>query len=207
MHTETSLNRPSRIIGLTGGVGMGKTTVSSYLHKAYGLPILDADLYARQAVEPETAALAQIVERYGDSVLLANGALDRRRLGDILFGNLAERQWIEQLIHPEVRRRIEADLQDLAKRNSQTAVVVVPLLFEAKMTDLVTEIWVVQSSILQQTDRLRHRDQLSLEQIQARISSQMPIEQRAERADWVLDNSGSQQTLFEQVDRAWADIS
>lgn len=207
MHPETSLNRPSRIIGLTGGVGMGKTTVSSYLHKAYGLPILDADLYARQAVEPETAALAQIVERYGDSVLLANGALDRRRLGDILFGNLAERQWIEQLIHPEVRRRIEADLQDLAKRNSQTAVVVVPLLFEAKMTDLVTEIWVVQSSILQQTDRLRHRDQLSLEQIQARISSQMPIEQRAERADWVLDNSGSQQTLFEQVDRAWADIS
>ena len=201
MNTE-ALKRPSRIIGLTGGVGMGKTIVSSYLHKAYSLPILDADLYARQALAPGAAALAQIVERYGGQVLLAEGGLDRRRLGDILFGDAAERQWIEELIHPEVRRQIEAELQDLARQSSQTAVVVVPLLFEADMTDLATEIWVVQTTAAQQLDRIQQRDQLSLEQIQARISSQMPIDQKIERADIALDNSGSQQALFEQIDRA-----
>jgi len=200
MDTETTLKRPSRIIGLTGGVGMGKTTVSSYLHKTYSLPILDADLYARQVVEPETSALAQIVARYGVRVLQSDGTLNRRQLGDILFGNAVERQWIEQVIHPAVRRQIETELQRI--QNQTIVVVVVPLLFEAKMTDLATEIWVVYTTADQQRERLQQRDQLNLGQVQARINSQMAIEQKIAQADVVLDNSASLQQLFEQIDQA-----
>lgn len=191
-----------RVIGLTGNVGMGKTTVSNYLAKAYQLPILDADLYARQAVEPGQL-LPQIVARYGADILGDDGRLNRQRLGEILFGDAAERAWIEQLIHPAVRCQIEADLQALVAEKQPTAVVVVPLLFEANMRDLVSEIWVVQSSAALQLERLRQRDpQLSLAQIQTRISSQMPIEQKIAQADWVLDNSGSQRDLFSQIDQA-----
>ena len=200
MDAETTLKRPSRIIGLTGGVGMGKTTVSSYLYQTYGLPILDADLYARQVVEPGTAALSQIAARYGGSVLQADGSLNRRQLGDILFGNAVERQWIEQVIHPEVRQQIETKLEGI--QNQNIAVVVIPLLFEVKMTDLVTEIWVVHTTVEQQRERLQQRDQLSPEQVHARIKSQMAIEQKISQADIVLDNSTSLQQLFEQIDQA-----
>ena len=200
MDTETTLKRPSRIVGVTGGVGMGKTTVSSYLHQTYNLPILDADLYARQVVEPGTAALSQIAARYGARVLQADGSLNRRQLGDILFGNAVERQWIEQVIHPAVRQQIETELEGI--QNQDIAVVVIPLLFEAKMTDLVTEIWVVHTTVEQQRERLQQRDQLSPEQVQARIKSQMAIEQKIAQADIVLDNSTSLQQLFEQIDQA-----
>lgn len=196
-----------RVIGLTGNVGMGKTTVSNYLAKAYQLPILDADLYARQAVEPGQL-LPQIVARYGADILGDDGRLNRQRLGEILFGDAAERAWIEQLIHPAVRCQIESDLQALVAEKQPTAVVVVPLLFEANMRDLVSEIWVVQSSAALQLERLRQRDpQLSLAQIQARISSQMPIEQKIAQADWVLDNSGSQRDLFSQIDQALQSVN
>lgn len=202
MQSEALPQRPARTIGLTGGVGMGKTTVSRYLHEAHSLPILDADLYARRAVEPGTPALAQLVERYGERVLLAAGALDRRKLGEILFSDAAERQWIEQLIHPEVRRQIEAELQTLAIQQPAVAVVV-PLLFEANMTDLATEIWVVHTTKAQQLARIQQRDRLSLDQSQARINSQMSIDRKVERADIALDNSGSPQALFRQIDRAF----
>jgi dephospho-CoA kinase len=183
------------VIGLTGGVGMGKSTVSNYL-AAY-LPVLDADLYAREAVALDSPILAKIADRYGDSLLLSDGNLDRRHLGEIIFGNAAEKQWLEQQIHPYVRDRIMTELQNLAK-----AVVVIPLLFEAQMTDLVTEIWVVRSDLAQQQQRIMERDRLTLEQAQARIDSQMAIEQKVAQADVVLDNSTTLENLYQQIDRA-----
>jgi dephospho-CoA kinase len=191
-----------RTIGLTGGMGMGKTTVSNYLQDSHNLPVLDADLYARKAVEPGSQVLTKIVERYGASVLLPTAELDRTRLGEIVFNNAPERLWLEQQIHPYVRDRLEAELQRLAAQNYTTAVLVIPLLFEARMTDLVTEIWVVRSADGQQVERLQRRDQLSLEQIHARINSQMPIEKKIEQANVVLDNSSTPEDLFRQVDRA-----
>ncbi|GAB4227859.1 MAG: dephospho-CoA kinase [Elainellaceae cyanobacterium] len=191
-----------RVIGITGGVGMGKTTVSDYLARAYHLPVLDADIYAREAVEPGSRVLAEVVERYGSHVLLADGSLDRRRLGDIIFSSPAEKLWLEQRIHPFVRDRLETELKRLATEAHQTVVVVIPLLFEARMTDLVTEIWVVQSQEQQQKDRLMQRDRLNLTQIHARIKNQMPIERKAEQADIVIDNSSTPEALFRQVDRA-----
>jgi dephospho-CoA kinase len=191
-----------RIIGLTGGLGMGKTTVSDYLQDIHGLPVLDADIYARQAVEPGSQVLTKIVERYGASVLLPTAELDRTRLGEIVFNNAPERLWLEQQIHPYVRDRLEAGLRQIAAQGKTIAVLVIPLLFEARMTDLVTEIWVVHSPDGQQVERLQRRDQLSLEQIRARINSQMPIEKKIEQADVVLDNCSTPEALFQQVDQA-----
>ncbi|EDX73664.1 dephospho-CoA kinase [Coleofasciculus chthonoplastes PCC 7420] len=188
-----------RIIGLTGGIGTGKTTVSNYLADTYQLPILDADIYARDAVQPGSPVLNRIITRYGSDVQLADRTLNRKRLGEIVFPNPKERQWLEQQIHPYVRDRIESQLNIL---ESPTVVLVIPLLFEANMTDLVTEIWVVSCPQEQQIQRIQERDRLSLEQAQSRLNSQLPLAEKVVRADVVLDNSSTRDSLLQQVDRA-----
>jgi dephospho-CoA kinase len=192
-------DRPLRIIGLTGGIATGKSTVSNYLAKTYHLPIFDADFYAKAAVDRGSAVLQRIVERFGTEILLPDGTLNRRRLGEIVFSNSSERQWLEQQIHPYVRHRLETALDS---QTSPTVVLAIPLLFEAQMTDLVTEIWVVCCSSVQQLERLIERDRLSLEQAQSRIDSQMPITEKCDRADVVLDNSSTPEALWQQVDLA-----
>ncbi|MDX2243961.1 MAG: dephospho-CoA kinase [Leptolyngbyaceae cyanobacterium bins.302] len=192
-----------RIIGLTGGIAMGKTAVSSYLASRHHLPILDADVYAREAVVPGTSVLAAIVDRYGSGVLLSDGHLNRQRLGEIVFNSPAERQWLEQCVHPYVRDRLVAERNTPPLNNAHhcpVLVMVIPLLFEARMTDLVTETWVVTCSRDCQIKRLVGRDHLSVEQAIARIESQMDISKKISRANAVLDNSTSLDNLFLQVD-------
>jgi dephospho-CoA kinase len=188
-----------RIIGLTGGISTGKTTVSTYLAEVYQLPVLDADIYAREAVQLGSPVLSKIFERYGSDVQLSDGTLNRKGLGEVVFSSPGEREWLEQQIHPYVRDRFQSELNTLA---ASTVVLVVPLLFEAGMTDLVTEIWVVSCSPEQQLRRLMERNQLSLEQAQARINSQMPIQEKVARADLVLDNSSTPKGLLKQIDLA-----
>jgi dephospho-CoA kinase len=189
-----------RLIGLTGGIGTGKSTVSQYLATTYHLPILDADIYAREAVQVGSPILSAIAQRYGSDILLPDGTLNRQKLGEIVFGNIDERRWLEQQIHPYVRDRLVEAIHKLP--SLQTLVLVVPLLFEARMTDLVTEIWVVYCSQQQQLERLIQRDHLTLEQAQARITSQMLIEEKCKLADVVLDNSSTLEALLQQVDAA-----
>ena len=193
-----------RIIGLTGGIGTGKTTVSNYLANRYQLPILDADIYAREAVQPASLVLNQIKQRYGLGILLPDGKLDRLRLGQIIFSSPTERLWLEQIIHPYVQERILAQLSALDSQKYPTVILVVPLLFEARMTALVTEIWVVICHISQQVERIKSRDSLPLEQIQERINSQMPLEKKIAQADVVLNNSSTTVELLKQVDAAIA---
>lgn len=203
---KTPLHR--RLIGLTGGVGMGKTTVSHYLATTYHLPILDADIYARDAVKPGSEILLEIVERYGTGMLLSDRTLDRRRLSHIIFSSAAERLWLEQRIHPYVRDRFVQALQELGAFS--TVVLVIPLLFEARMRDLVTEVWVVYCDLDQQIERMMQRDgvnveggdRLNREQIQARIDSQMTIDRKIASADVLLSNSTTPAALYEQVDMA-----
>lgn len=194
-----------RIIGLTGGIGMGKTTVSDYLAKTYQLPVLDADVYARAAVQPGTIALKAIVDRYTSKILLPDGTLDRRQLGEIIFNQSSERTWLESQIHPFVQQALSRDrdrwIQQLSDQ-SVTIVMVIPLLFEAQMTDLVSEIWVVSCPPDQQIQRLMQRESLSQEQATARILSQMAIAEKRDRADVVLENSSTVEDLLQQVDRA-----
>lgn len=199
-------DRIVRAIGLTGGIATGKTAISNYLADTYKFPILDADIYAREAVHPGSPILNSIVERYGADILLLDGSLNRSELGNIIFCNPAERQWLEQQIHPYVRRRFVEGTQSCiaalsqVSQNTLTFVLVVPLLFEAQMTDLCTEIWVVYCSPEVQLERLMQRDGLSCDRASARINAQMPIAQKCQKADVVLDNSSTLDSLFLQVD-------
>jgi dephospho-CoA kinase len=188
-----------RRIGLTGGIGMGKTTISDYLATRQ-IPVLDADVYSREAVQPGTAVFQEIVDRYGTSIVLPDGTLDRQRLGSIIFSSASEKIWLEQQIHPFVRDRMETELQRLV--DSPVILLVIPLLFEARMTDLVNEIWVVRSSLEQQKQRLQQRDRLNPTQIQARIDGQTAIERKVQQADAVIDNSQTIEDLYRQVDEA-----
>ena len=191
-------NLPQRLIGLTGGIATGKTTVSNYLAAKYHLPVLDADIYARKAVTPDSPILQDIFERYGAKVKLPDARLNRSALGEIIFNNLSEKQWLEEQIHPFVRDRFAQELQ---QTNDDTVVLAIPLLFEAKLTDMVTEIWVVSCDRSLQLSRLQQRNGLTLPQAQARIDNQLPLTEKASLADLVLHNNQDLPHLYAQVDQ------
>jgi dephospho-CoA kinase len=192
-------NFVKRIIGLTGGIATGKTTVSRYLAEKHQLPILDADIYAREAVALDSPILTEIVDRYGTMIQLSDGHLNRKVLAEIIFNNPEEKQWLEAKIHPFVRAKF---LQNLRLLNLDTIVLAIPLLFEAKMTDLVSEIWVVSCTHEQQIKRLQARDNLTEEQAITRLNNQLPLEQKIAAADLVLDNSNSLENLYKKIDQA-----
>ncbi len=187
---------PQRVIGLTGGIATGKTTVANYLAKSYHLPILDADIYARDAITPQFLSLLQ--NRYGSEILLGDRSLDRKKLGEIIFSNAEERTWLEGQIHPYICNRLKLGAEF---HSPNPVVMVVPLLFEAGMQDLVTETWVVACSPELEIERLMQRDRLDLTAAKIRIASQMSISEKIAIADFCLDNSTTLTELFHQVDR------
>jgi dephospho-CoA kinase len=193
----------ARIIGITGGIAMGKTTVSSYLETQHHLTVLDADLYARDAVLPGSTVLATITDRYGPEILHSDGTLDRPALGKIIFTDPTERHWVELQIHPFVKEQLiqnrDRALQDHPDR---PVILVIPLLFEAAMTELVTEIWVIYCQRDRQLHRLMTRSGLTFPEADARIRSQLDIQVKCDRANWVLDNSSTVENLYSQIDRA-----
>jgi dephospho-CoA kinase len=187
-----------RLIGITGGIGTGKSTVTDYLHARYNLPIWDADLYARSAVAVGSPILEAIARRYSTSILQSDGTLDRRRLGEIIFNDTTERHWIESLIHPYVRTCFETERSQLT--SDVTVVLAIPLLFEARMTDLVTEIWVVSCDRTTQLNRIMTRDRLCAAEAIIRIDSQMMLADKIAQADVNLDNSTTIADLERQID-------
>lgn len=200
MHYGAAVANAPKVLGLTGGIGTGKTTVSSYLAHHYGFPVLDADCYAREAVFEGSEPWRAIVQQYGSEILNADNTLNRSRLAHKIFQDSVQRRWVEGQIHPFVRLRLKEMRESLAAQ--PVIVMAIPLLFEAGMTDLVSEIWVVTCRPEQQLSRLMERDRLTQQEAQARIDSQMPLEQKCDRADVVLDNSGSLPGLYAQIDRA-----
>lgn len=197
------MNRqPQRIIGLTGGIATGKSTVSDYLATTHQLPILDADIYAREAVAIGSPILLALAQRYGNNILLEDDALNRQELGTIIFNQPDEKKWVEQQIHPFVRQRFIQVHNEYPP--TQTLIYSIPLLFEANLTHLVSEIWVVVCSLQQQQQRLMARNNLSQVDAKARISNQLPLSKKAAQADQVLDNSSARPSLYRQVDAALA---
>ena len=194
------------MIGLTGGIACGKSTVSDYLMGEYGCQILDADIFAREALSPELPLVDQIKTRYGPSVLTGTGGVDRNQLGRIIFNDTKERQWLESIIHPVVRQKL---IQGCDRYQTQHAiaplkplVLSIPLLFESRMEDLVTEIWVVTCPPEEQRQRLMTRNQLSEADADARILSQWPTAEKVKRATVVIDNSKDREHVYRQVDQA-----
>jgi len=179
-----------RRIGLTGGIATGKSTVGRLL-AAKGLPVLDADQYAREALAPGSPGAAAVLERFGDTVRTSGTGpewptIDRGALGSIVFSNPAEKRWLEQLVHPLVRKRFDQGLSELA--TSPTVVLMIPLLFEAGLQELCSEIWLVDCDEAQQLERLMGRDGLSQTAAQQRIRSQWPLEVKRNCADAIIDN-------------------
>jgi dephospho-CoA kinase len=186
------------LIGLTGGIATGKSTVANYLATTYNLPILDADIYARDAVSVGSPILSQIAEKYGTEIILSDGNLNRAKLGEIIFNQPEERCWVEGVIHPYVRNCFDKAINE---SSANTLILVIPLLFEANLENLVNQIWVVSCSSQQQKERLIERNNLTPEQAAARINSQLPIAEKIARADVVLDNSANLESLLRQIDK------
>lgn len=182
---------PQRRIGLTGGIASGKSTVGRLL-AARGLPLLDADGYARDALAPGSPGAQAVLARYG--------TLDRAALGRLVFADAGERRWLEQLVHPLVRARFAAELERLAA--APVVVLMIPLLFEAGLAGLCSEVWLVDCDEAQQLQRLMARNGLSAAEARARIAAQWPLARKRTLADVVLDNRGTAEQLEGQLERA-----
>ncbi|GAE30129.1 dephospho-CoA kinase [Alkalihalobacillus hemicellulosilyticus] len=175
-------------IGLTGGIASGKSTVSKMM-QGLGLPIIDADLIAREVVEPNSVGLRLIVERFGEVVLAENGTLNRAQLGQIIFANPTKRIQLNDLIHPLIRERMNERKEQLLAAGRSTIVYDIPLLYESELFHLVDNVLLVYVDQETQLKRLMKRNQLSEREALERIQSQMSLEQKKERADAIIDNT------------------
>jgi dephospho-CoA kinase len=177
---------------------------------ARGLPVLDADAYAREALAPGSAGAQAVVARYGDAVRAAHATdhakgaerpsprIDRGALGRIVFADAAERQWLEQLVHPLVRQRFADELQRLAAE--PVVVLMIPLLFETGLETLCSEVWLVDCDEPQQLKRLMHRDGLNEAEARARLAAQWPLARKRALADRVILNRGTPQQLQRAIE-------
>ena len=183
------------IIGLTGGIGSGKSAVSACFEKL-GIAVIDADVAARVVVEPGTPGLAQIAAHFGPGVIDANGALDRAALRRIVFADAAERRWLESVLHPRIGEEIRRGLREAS---SPYAILASPLLLEAKQDVLAHRVLVVDVSEDTQVARTMQRDNNSGEQVRAIIAAQIGRAERLARADDVIENNGSLEDLEPKV--------
>lgn len=188
-----------QVIGLTGGIATGKSTVSAILENA-GAVIIDADRIARRVVKKNLPAYRQIVAQFGESVLLPDGEINRTALGNLIFNDSSKKQLLNSIVHPHVRRETDRQLRHIAKNNPNALVILdIPLLLEAGMRKDLSEVIVVYAPEHIQIRRLMERDHISQEDALARIRSQMPIEEKKSLATMVIDNSGSIESTRKQT--------
>ncbi|MES9969508.1 MAG: dephospho-CoA kinase [Candidatus Thiodiazotropha sp.] len=185
------------VIALTGGIGCGKSAVSSHL-ESLGVPVIDADLLAHQLVKPGSPALSEIQATFGDELIGADGALDRSALRGIVFDDPQQRKRLEGILHPRIREAMETWL---AQQSAPYAVLVIPLLFETAQMSLADRILVVDCDESLQIERVLQRDQISREQIQQIMASQVDRQTRLKGADDVIENNGSLEALIEATER------
>lgn len=194
-----------RLLGLTGGIASGKSTFARLLRDR-GLPVVEADVLARRVVEPGTPALAAIVEAFGPGVLDPGGALDRRRLGARVFADPVARRELERITHPAIRREMAEEVLRLAATKHPLAFYDAPLLYEVGLDTALDAVVVVYAPPEVQRVRLVLRDAISEAEADARLVAQLPIDDKARRADFVVDNAGPPDALGEKADRLLADL-
>jgi dephospho-CoA kinase len=193
------------IVGLTGGIASGKSTVSTMLREL-GAYIIDTDKIAHAVVRPKQPALLAIIAHFGTEIMLPDGNLNREILGDIIFKNPKERSCLEKIIHPYIEKQVDESIWQAEKLGHTIVVIDVPLLFEAGWQHRVNEIWVVYVDLNVQISRLISRNQLTYEQAMERINSQMNIEEKAKQSHVVIDNALDRENTRKQVAVAWQNV-
>ncbi|MBT2582492.1 dephospho-CoA kinase [Planococcus sp. ISL-109] len=191
------------IIGLTGSIASGKSTVSQMLQEL-GYPVVDADLVARQVVEPRSETLRKIEEAFGPEVIRENGSMDREKVGAIIFNNPASRKKLNDIIHPAIRAEMLKQRQAYLDAGFKTVVMDIPLLFESKLQHMVDKILVVSVTEQEQLRRLVDRNNFTEKEARARIASQLPMSVKEAGADEVLDNNGTVEETKRQLMRILA---
>ena len=190
------------IIGLTGGIACGKSTVSKIL-RSLGAKVIDADAAAHALSQPKQPLYDAYVARFGAEILTAQGTLDRAAIGRIIFKDPNVRAEIDALAHPLIQSDVEQQMQAVCP-NAPAVVLDVPLLFEAGWEVLTDEVWVVSLPEAAQLVRLMERDPaMTEEEARARIAAQMPLSEKRARADVVIDNSGTKEETLHMIERIW----
>lgn len=187
------------IIGLTGSIGTGKSTIANRF-KDLKIPVVDADLIARQVVEPGEGAYEQIVETFGEEILQSDKTLDRKALGRVVFQDDGKREQLNAIVHPAIRKEIIQQRDAYVAEEVQCVVVDIPLLYESNLIDYVDKVLVVYVNELVQLERVVLRDESTEEEAKQRIASQIPISEKAKMADEVIDNNGTIDASYRQLD-------
>ena len=194
-----------KLIGLTGGIASGKSTVAAMLRQL-GAAVVNADELAREVVRPGTPGWQEIVETYGAAVLQPDRSLDRQKLRKIVFSDPEARKKLESIIHPRVRALAEQRIKERAAAGFEIVVYEVPLLFEGNLQDSLRPVVLVATDIAAQKKRLQDRDQLSQAEAESHIAAQMSLEEKRRLADHVIENNGSLADLERQVRAVLAKI-
>lgn len=192
-----------KVIGLTGGIATGKSTVSELL-TAFGFKVVDADIAARKAVAKGTKGLEQVRAAFGDSVITEEGEMDRKYVGEIVFNHPEKRLELNDIVHPIVREIMEEEKQSYLNQGYDV-IMDIPLLFENELQNTVDEVWLVYTSESIQIERLMERNQLSLEDAKARVYSQISIDKKSRMADHVIDNLGDKLELKQNLEQLLTD--
>lgn len=196
-----------KVIGLTGGIASGKTTVASIL-KEFGAEIIDADKVAREVVEPGKKAWIEIKSAFGDNAILPNGNINRKYLADLIFNNPQMRKVLNSIVHPKVINEINNKI-DYYRQKGDTKVVVldVPLLLETGMESMVDEVWVVAVDEETQINRMLKRDKISVEEAKNRIKSQMPLKEKLKRGDKIIEGDLTLPSLKNKLQHMWNNMN
>ena len=189
-------------IGLTGGIASGKSTVGAMLRQM-GAVVIDTDLIAHEVTAPGSGAVMEMSRRYGTDIVKEDGSLRRDAVGKIVFSDPVEKKWLEALLHPLIRAEAEKQAQAAFAAGQRVVVLDVPLLFESGWNGQVDEIWTVYVPREIQEVRLQRRDGYTESEIADRLASQWPIDEKAKRADVVIDNTGLPESTRRQVEVAW----
>lgn len=197
MYTLPEIGGTMTVIGLTGGIASGKSTVANYL-KENGFAVIDADIAARQAVEKGTEGLRKVAETF-PGVLNEDGTLNRKALGTIIFNDKAQRDSLNEIVHPIVRRLMDEE-KAAALSEGKVVVMDIPLLYENELEHTVDEVWVVYVSYDIQKMRLMKRNELSESEADARINSQMSMDEKRDKADIVIDNCHDLNSLYKRLE-------
>lgn len=189
----------TKILGLTGGIASGKTTISNYF-RSLNIPLVDADLLARKVMRAGEPAVAEIAEVFGQEVLLENGEINRQWLGQIIFESAGKRKQLNQIVQHKIRAEIKKEIKKHLQDRPPLIVLDIPLLYEENYESQVDEVMVVYVDSETQQERLLKRDQ-ELTEVDAsnRINSQLPLSEKKKRADIVIDNNGTIEASIQQV--------